>query len=244
MKRRFLFYFVHPAKFHLFRSTINNLKNKGHDVDIIITGRDILEELVCNEGWKYKKIFPNGRKIRGIHVWLSAMIYSFLTIIKLLQIILFKKYDMYITDDLLTFIGRIKNTPSIFVTDDDLNAVPESIILMISANYILAPKICDLGKYNSKKLGYSGYKALFHLHPNHFIPNKNKIPKDLINQDYFFIRVVSPTSTHDVGKKGINNDVLRKIINKLLPFGKVVLNSERKLPDDLSKYELDFIVWL
>ena len=44
MKRRFLFYFVHPAKFHLFRSTINNLKNKGYDVDIIITGRDILEE--------------------------------------------------------------------------------------------------------------------------------------------------------------------------------------------------------
>jgi uncharacterized protein len=238
--KKYLFFFVHPAKFHLSRKTINALKDQGNRVDIIITGRDILEELVQNEGWEYTKIFPTGRKIKGVHTWISASIFLILTVIKLLKITFNNHYDMFITDDLLTFIGRIKRVPSIFVTDDDLSAVPESVILMISATYILAPEICELGKYNSKKLGYYGYKAIFHLHPNHFHPSITKLPKELHGQKYYFIRTVSATSTHDVGKRGIGDEILREIIKKLQSHGKVVLNSERKVPNDLKKYLLKF----
>jgi hypothetical protein len=240
IRKRYLFFFVHPAKFHLSRITINKLIAQGDTVDIIITGRDILEELVINEGWKYTKIFPNGRKIQGIHIYISAAIYSVLTILKLLKITWREKYDFFISDDLLTFIGRIKRTPSIFVTDDDLSAVPESIILMISSNYILAPDICNLGKYNKKKLGYYGYKSIFHLHPNHFSADISKVPKVLHGERFFFIRTVSATSTHDIGKRGINNSVLKTIISKLEPYGRVVLNSERELPSEYHKYLLDF----
>jgi len=240
MKKRVLFFFVHPAKFHLSRATINTLKAEGHQVDFIITGRDILEELVINEGWEYKKIFSKGRKISWLHVWISASIFILLTILKLLQLTWKKKYDLFITDDCLTFVGRIKRTPSVFVTDDDLNAVPESSILMASANYILAPDICELGRYNKKKWGYYGYKSIFHLHPNRFLPDVNKIHINLVNKAYFFIRTVSVTSAHDVGKRGIDDDLLRKIIKVLKSHGDIVLNSERELPEDLQKYVLDF----
>lgn len=237
---RYLFFFVHPAKFHLSRITINKLIAQGHTVDIIITGRDILEELLINEGWEYKKIFSNGRKISWLHVWISASIFIVLTVLKLLELTWGKKYNLFITDDCLTFVGRLKNTPSVFVTDDDLSAVPESRILMASANYILAPEICELGKYNKKKWGYYGYKSIFHLHPNHFTAETGKIHLSLRDQEYFFIRTVSATSTHDVGKRGIGDDLLRKIIESLKPHGRIVLNSERKLPEDLEKYVLDF----
>lgn len=240
MKKRVLFFFVHPAKFHLSRATVNQLKKEGHQVDVIITGRDILEELVQNEGWEYKKIFSKGRKISWLHVWISASIFIVLTVLKLLQLTWRKKYDLFITDDCLTFVGRIKRTPSVFVTDDDLSAVPESSILMASANYILAPEICELGKYNSKKWGYYGYKSIFHLHPNRFQVDVNKIDENLRDKEYFFIRTVSATSTHDVGKRGIGDELLRKLIETLEPYGKIVLNSERKLPQDLQKYVLDF----
>ncbi len=238
--KSYLFFFVHPAKFHQFRATINSLKQCGHHVDIIITGRDILEELIINEGWEYTKVFPKGRRIKGVHVYISAGIFLILTIFKLLILTWQKSYDFFISDDLLVFIGKIKKIPSIFVTDDDLGAVPESRILMFAANYILAPDICELGKYNIKKLGYYGYKAIFHLHPNQFTPDKSKLPEKIINERFFFIRTVSATSTHDVGKRGISNDVLRKIIEKLESKGTVVLNSERELPKDLSKYILNF----
>ena len=240
MKKKVLFFFVHPAKFHLSRAAINHLKNEGHKLDVIITGRDILEELVINEGWEYKKIFSNGRKIKWMHVWLSASIFIVLTVLKLLQLTFGKKYDLFITDDCLTFVGRFKGVPSVFVTDDDLSAVPESSILMASSNYILAPDICELGKYNKKKWGYYGYKSIFHLHPNRFELDLTKVDEKLRDKNYFFIRTVSATSTHDVGKRGIGDDLLRDIIKVLESKGTIVLNSERELPEDLQKYVFDF----
>jgi len=240
MKKRVLFFFVHPAKFHLFKATIEQLKKDGHQVDIIITGRDILEELLKNENWQYTKIFPNGRKVKWLHIYLSAALFIFLTVLKLLSLTRGKNYDMFITDDCLTFVGRLKGVPSVFYTDSDISAVPESSILAASANYILAPNVCDLGRYNHKKWGYYGYKATFHLHPKRFTPDIGKIHIDLQNQDYFFIRTVSATSTHDVGDRGIGDELLRNLVDTLKPYGRVILNSERSLPEDLSEYLLDF----
>jgi predicted glycosyltransferase len=240
MKKRYLFFFVHPAKVHLFKSTINSLLKDGHEVEVVITGRDILEELVQKQGWEYTKIFSKGRKVSFLHIYLSAAIFLVLTVVRLLWLTKLKKYDFFITDDVLTFVGRLKGVPSIFATDDDLSAVPESFILMKSANYIFAPSICELGKYNDKKLGYYGYKSLAHLHPNRFKPEEEKIPSSYRENKYFFIRTVSATSTHDVGKRGISDNTLRKIIEKLEPYGKVILNSERELPEDLQSYQLDF----
>lgn len=239
--KRFLFYFVHPAKYHFFRVTINKLKSQGHQVDIIITGRDILEDLVKKEGWEYTKIFPNGRKLKGVHIYISAAIFLVFTIIKLFRLTFNKRYDLFVSDDLVTFIGRLKGVPSIFITDDDLSAVPESQILMISSNHIFAPYVCDLGRYNKKKLGYYGYKSLAHLHPNHFQPERLRLDPHMREcEQYFFIRTVSATSTHDLGKRGLSDELIKKIIPILEKYGKVILNSERQLPVDLQKYVLDF----
>ena len=60
----YLFFFVHPSKFHLFRNTINKLKNHGHNVDIVITSKDVLQALLIKEGWEYTNIFPKGRKMK------------------------------------------------------------------------------------------------------------------------------------------------------------------------------------
>jgi predicted glycosyltransferase len=239
--KRFLFYFVHPAKFHLFRDVINKLLTAGHEVEVIITGRDILEELVRGEGWKYTLIFPNGRKIRGVHIYLSAAIFLVLTVLRLFFLTWGKRYSLFVSDDLLSFVGRVRGIPSIFVTDDDLRAVPESVLLVASANHVFAPDICALGKYEPRKIGYRGFKALAHLHPRVFTPDKSKLDSDTLAAGrYFFIRTVSATSTHDVGKQGINDDVLRRIVHFLQPKGKVIINSERALPSDLEKFVLKF----
>lgn len=174
---KLLFFFAHPAKFHLFQVTINHLKSKGHEIDVIITGRPVLEELVKAEGWKYTKIFPKGRKIAHIHIFFSAVINSIRMIIKLLIFTFRRKYDLYITSDFLTIVGRLRNVPSILFTDDDLSGAPNTWILLWSANHMVAPMVCDLGKYNRKKIGFLDYKALAHLHPNHFKPDESVLRK-------------------------------------------------------------------
>jgi uncharacterized protein len=238
---KYLFFLVHPAKVNQFRVTINELRGRGHTVDVIITGRAVLEDLVVEEGWPYTKIFPKGRKIPHLHIYLSAGINMIRTIFKLLALTKGKKYDLFVTDDLLTIVGRMRRIPSIFVTDDDLKAVPESFILAASAHSILAPAICDMGRYEHKKIGYQGYKSLAHLHPNHFKPDRRTLHESVRQADrFFFLRLVSPTSTHDVGKSGISDGVLSRVVALLKTKGRVVIDSERPLPDGFKDCTVPF----
>ncbi len=60
--KRYLFYLVHPAKFHFHKVQINTLKANGHTVDIVINTKDILEDLVKEEGWEYTNIFQRAER--------------------------------------------------------------------------------------------------------------------------------------------------------------------------------------
>ncbi len=238
MSKNYLFYFIHPAKFHAFRITINTLIKNGHKVDVFIITKDIIEDLVKSEGWNYINIFPEGRRIKFLHTYLSAAINLVRTIYRLFKYMKGKKYDLIITDDLATIVGRIKRIPTIFFTYDDLKAVSESIILISTANHILCPSVAYMGPFNYKKIGYIGLKSLAHLHPNHFKHNITLLPKDLQIEakKYFLIRCVSATSTHDVGKKGLDDELLISLIELLSKYGRVIINTQRDLPEALKKY--------
>ncbi len=237
-KKRFLFYLVHPAKYHFHKIQINELLKKGHEVDILINTKDMLEELVIHEGWTYKNIFPNGRKIKGLHVYLSAFISIFRAVYKLLKFTKGKKYDLFI-GDLTTILGIIKRVPSLYPTDDVLSAVPEQAIFFSTTSHIIAPQITDVGKYKNKKIPYYGYKSLAHLHPNHFKPNETVLSKSLIKKRFFLVRCTGFNATHDLNKKGISDDLLYKIIDLLRPHGEVLISSERELPPEILKHELN-----
>ena len=238
----FLFFLVHPSKFHLFRNTINILKQKGNNVDLAITSKDVLEELVKEEGWDYTNVFPEGRKIKWLLAKLSAGINLFRTLYRLRKYIGDKKYDLFITDDLLTFIGKIKKVPTFLFQDDDITAVPESRILLATADYLIAPNCADFKRYNDKKIGFSGFKASAYLHPNHFKPDitifKKYIPNDC---KLFIIRTVHLASTHDVGKQGLSNEILKYLINIFEKYGKVVISSERQIPEELERYKMPIL---
>jgi predicted glycosyltransferase len=241
---RFLFFFVHPSKYHLYRITINELIKRGHDVEIAITSKDVLEDLVKKEGWNYTNIFPQGRKIKGLPTYIGAGINTFRSIWRLLKLTRGKKYNLFLTDDLLTIAGRIKGVPTIHFQDDDLAAVPESVVLMKSCSYILAPAITDFGKYNYKKIGFEGFKASAYLHPNHFKINEDVLEKYGLkhganNETYYIIRLVSLTATHDVGKTGITNEDCRKLISMLEKKGKVIITSERAVTEEFEKYRMN-----
>jgi len=236
-KKRFLFFLVHPAKFHFHKVQINTLIERGHIVDVVIITKDILEDLVIEEGWTYTNIFPEGRKVKFLHPYVGAFISVLKTVYRLLKATKKKKYDLFI-GDLLTFIGHIKKVPSLLPTDDVLSAVPEGVFLNTLTNYLIAPQITDVGKFRKKKIGYNGYKALAHLHPNHFKPDKSRLDEELQGEtNFFLIRCTGFFATHDLKKRGISDEVLYKIIKLLEPLGKIFITSEKNLPKDLQKYK-------
>lgn len=236
---KYLFFFVHPSKFHVFRNTINSLKLKGHTVDVLITSKDVLEDLLKSEGWDYTNIFPEGRKMRGVPAYISSAINFFRTIYRLYKFTKGKKYNLFITDDLLVYIGRLKKTPSIVFNDDDLSIVKQYALVLSQATHILSPDITDAGKYSYKKIGFPGYKELAYLHPKVFKPNLEVIKQfNPELEPYFILRLVSLRAYHDVGMKGISDKQAYELITLLEKHGKVFISSERILPESFEKYRL------
>ncbi len=235
----YLFFFVHPSKFHLFRNTINKLKNHGHNVDIVITSKDVLQALLIKEGWEYTNIFPKGRKMKGVSPYISSAINFFVTILRLYKYTFGKRYDLFITDDLLVYIGKVRGIPSIVFCDDDYILIKQFALVLSKATYILSPEITDLGKYNSKKIGFPGYKELAYLHPSVFTPDLEIVKT--FNPElkpYYIIRLVSLRAYHDKGIKGISNYQVKQLIETLESKGNVYISSERELPEEYKEYSL------
>lgn len=238
-RKSILFFLVHPAKFNFHREQINELRTRGHRVDVVITNKDILENLVREEGWPYVNIFPEGRKIPGIHVYLAAAISLGRTIWRLLKYVRGKKYDLFI-GDALTYVGRLKGVPSFYPTDNPIKQVPEQSVFLATCNHIVAPKINDLGIFQRKVITYDGYKALAHLHPNRFKPDISRLENGLRNGvPFFLIRCVKFRATHDINKSGITDDVLMRLVRVLEPKGRVLISSERVLPPALDRYRIN-----
>ena len=235
--KRLLFFLDHPAKFNFHREQINELRARGHHIDVVIITKDILEDLVREEGWPYTNIYPEGRKIPGLHVYLAAPISLSKTIWRLLKYVRGKKYDLFV-GDALVYVGRLKGVPSFYPTDDVIRQVPEQSVYLWVCNHIIAPKITELGPFKRKVIGYDGYKAIAHLHPNRFKPDVTVLDESLRDGPYFLIRCVKFSATHDLNHSGLNDEILRRLVGILKSKGRVLITSERALPPDLDPYRI------
>ena len=218
---------------------IRHLIEKGHRVDIAIVTKDILEDLIIKEGWSYTNVFPEGRRIQGVPVMLATGINFIRTIFRVFKYCYGKKYDFFLSDDVLSIIGWFKGVKSYHFQDDDYKAVPESALLLATATHTFAPDTTDLGKFNFKKISYNSLHELAYLHPSRFTPDSKVLESyNLVNQKYFILRLVSLTASHDVGKTGLSNQLVQKLINLLETKGKVLITSERELPQQFEKYRI------
>ena len=150
---------VDQIKYHFHKIAINNLIKEGHNVEILIQTKDMLEMLVQKENWTYKNLFPNGRKISFLPKFISNIIILFITVFKQLRYVKNRSFDLFVGGE-LGITGKIRGVPSIYVTDDDMHITPQHHHASYLANHILTPEICDMTIYNDKRITYKGYKAL------------------------------------------------------------------------------------
>lgn len=233
----FLFHLGHPAHFHLFKNTILNLKAKGHNVDILIKKKDILEELLISSGLEYRNILPDGRKDSKLGIAIGQLKQD----IKMLQYCLSKRPNLLIgTSVAISHVGKLLGIPSINVNEDDAEVVPLYAKLAYPwADHIVSPKVCSVGKWKNKKIEYEGYHELAYLHPDNFIPDSQIVDKYFDHkQDYFIIRFARLNAHHDEGISGIDISTARSLVKILLEYGRVFVTSEIDLPADLEDYRI------
>jgi len=234
---RFLFYFVHPAKFHLFRYTINKLKER-HIVDIIINSKDVLEDLIKNEGWDYKNIFPKGRNVSKKPSIIKSGIKFIITIVRLEKYLRHRdKYDVFVTDDALVVNGWLRGIPSYLFNDNDIKTIKINKILFYFCTNIISPATTNLGKFNKKKISFRGNKAVAHLHPKYFTPSEVIINKyGFVKYNYVILRISKLNATHDKKNSGIKDSDIKNLIERYNKKIKFIIITERELPSFFGRY--------
>lgn len=226
----------HPAHFHMLKNAAKELTEHGHKVYFVIKKKDILEELLIDAGYPYTIIREHrSNSFLGLVKSVLGMEYHMCTFLK-------KNHINILMGSTLSFASRvIMRTPTIVIGEDDWNVVPRYAKLVFPyASYILSPYVCDVGKWNNKKIGYAGYQKLTYLHPNYFTPDKKVVEKyfPVDESPYYIIRFAKLSAHHDVGVNGFSREVAQRVIDMLKAKGRVFITSETELPHEFEPYRL------
>jgi len=237
---KIVFFLVHPAHYHLFKNIMWQLKAKNHDIRILISKKDVLEQLLINDKWDYVNLLPNGRKFSYLPLSISSLLGLALTNVKLSFYLIKNRANLLIgTEHSLAHSGTLLRIPSILVNEDDTDATPENYLVYPFATHLLLPACCDIGKWENKKITYHGYHELAYLRPKYFTPDWKYIETFNPNREKFFIiRLVDLSASHDVGKKGLEIKTIQAIIEKLERYGKVFISSEKPLQPEFERYKI------
>jgi len=234
---KILFYFGHPAQYLFLRETIRRLIKKNFQVKILIKTKDVLENLLIQDGLEYTNILPQERGKTKLSIALSLVKRNLL----LLPILLRFKPNLVIgTDASIAQMGKLLGIERITITEDDYAVIKTLGDLTYPfTQTILCPEVCSVGKWEAKKAGYAGYMKLGYLHPNVFDPNKKIVEEYKLKKNYVIIRLAKLTAHHDFGIKGISYDFLEKLITIIESKSKhVYISSEDKIDDKYKKYLL------
>jgi predicted glycosyltransferase len=221
----------------MFKHIIDKLKPL-HEILILATKKDVLENLLQERKLNYINVLPEGRKDNKLSIAIGLLKQD----IRLFKICRKYKPDLLIgTSTEITHIGKLLGIKSLFFIEDDIKVVPlVGILAHPFASYIISPSVCDNGKWNKKTIKYLGYQKLAYLHPSVFKPDRNLVDNKF-NSDkpIFMIRLSKLGAHHDSGISGISKALLLKIVDILKQKGNILISSESTLPDEFSEYKIN-----
>ena len=153
---KYLFYLGHPAHYHLFKNTINILKENGHIIYVLIKSKDVLAELLRRDKIEYYNILPKGRKDSKTGIAIGQFKQDF----KLLGFCLKNRPDLLLGSTVsIAHVGKMLGISSINFSEDDAKAVYLfARITYPFSTVILTPDTCDNDKWEYKSIRYKGYK--------------------------------------------------------------------------------------
>lgn len=224
----FLFELNHPAHFHLFKNTIDELISQSHFVYIFSKSNQPLPDLLSTKrAWE---VIYTGLKGKCI---LSKLIKQFGFTWKAIYFIKTKKVDICVGVSItMSHAAFLTGKESFIFDDDDKSATPVFAGLSHTfASHIISPSCLDNQHATKKYIFYNGFHELAYLHPKVFKPEKGILSEFRISseQKLFIVRFAAFNAHHDIGEKGLNNKQKLQLINHLKKYGRVIVSDENNL---------------
>lgn len=205
----------------------------GHNILITAKDKDITYELLNNYGFNYEKIGKNHVSI------IKKLLEIIIDDLKMIRIALNFKPDLFFG------LASYRAAHASFILrkkcinfDDTEHSTYEQWVYLPFTDMVFTPNsfLKNLGK---KQIRYNGFHQLAHLHPKYFKPDEKILKKLNIKNDekFFFIRFIAWEAGHDLGHKGLNYENKIRLIQTLEKYGKVFINTEKKMPNEFEKYK-------
>jgi uncharacterized protein len=234
---KILFYLAHPAHFHLFKNVIVKLNAKQCETLVTIKKKDVLEQLLKENGLKYYNVLPTGRKNSRTGIFLGL----FQRGLRHLSLVKRRGVGMIVSSAAeMGPIARLVGIPFVNIFEDDLTLFPiYTRVFGPFINSLVVPASCRTASLEYKTIKYDGYQELAYLAPKYFTPDYSKVENyfDSMKRN-FLIRFAQLSAWHDTGVTGLNEHVTEKIIEILEPHGRLLITSEVPLHGKYEQYRL------
>lgn len=225
----------HPAQYWLMRPVAEAIRNFADPV-WVLRDKDCLLGLARADGLRFTVLSAAQRGLVRNATTLTADIFRAIRLQRRLGI------DCWLTKyGAACIAARLTGRRSIAFNDDDADVVPLIAATAYPfANAILAPTVTRMGRYERKTTRFDGNFELFYLHPNRFVPDRDALSRVGIDsgRPYLLVRLSALTAHHDVGARGVSEQVLRRIIELAEGRCRVFISSEKPLADEFEPYRI------
>jgi predicted glycosyltransferase len=230
---RVLFDIIHPADVHFFRFSMARLKERGDAVLVAAREKDVTTKLLTALGIDFVCLSVKGESMASMARELVVRNWR-----------LMREARRFRPDVMVSRVGpaagptgKLLGIPTV-IYDDMESARLQGAIGLTFATYICT----GLGYFRDhgrRHVRFAGPPVLSYLAPKYFTPSAEAVRQSGIDpeQPYFFVRTVSWKATHDVGRKGFTGETLRRVVERLRPYGRIVISAEDPLPEELREYE-------
>ncbi len=226
---RILVDITHPMHAHFFSHAIRHWLARDYEVRITSRDKDITCVLLDEYGLEHTLVGKHTRYgTVGLGVELLERTWGLSRVIREFR-------PDVATAEAGTFVACacLPYHIPVVVFSDTEHANMSNAITYPLAKVVVTPRSYQKS-VGAKHRTYNGYQALAYTHENVFKPDPSVLAMEglAIGEPYCIVRLVSWRASHDVGDYGITN--LRKVIETLASYGRVILSSEKLLPPDLQ----------
>ena len=224
----------HPGHVHFFKHLIWDMQEKGHQVLISSTCKEMAQTLLDGCGFGYLDM---GKHYDSLFGKLLKMPVGNLK--------LFEAYREF-KPDVAVAIAAIrashaawpKRIPCVSFDDTEHASMQIALYRPLSSS-ILTPE-CFTKYLGPKQIRYPGYHELAYLHPKRFKPDPGVLEKYGIsrNEKYAVVRFVSWRASHDTIHSGLGPRDKLKVVKELEKHARPIITSEVDLPKKLEKYKM------
>lgn len=222
----------HPAHVHYFKNFIWEMTERGHQILVTASEKDVSYKLLDAYKIFYIKLGNYGKSIYEKLVNIPILDYKMYMAVKNFNPDLFIGFGSIRAAHISTILRK----PCINL--DDSEPSPQEHLLYVPFSNVVITPTSFRKNFGRKHIRCNGYIELTYLHPNWFRPDPSVFEMMGIgkSEKYTLIRFVSWGATHDIGQHGIRDKIT--LIKELEEYGPVFISSEKELSGYMEKFRL------